>query len=207
MAEPLPPGEDGVARVHAADRAQWRAWLAGAAGSATGVWLVYDKGPGRRLGYDDIVEEALAVGWVDSRPRSLDDQRAMLYVAPRVPGSAWSRVNKQRVERLRAAGLMTPAGEAVVAAAQAGGAWTALDEVEAMADGGAEPDDLRAALDAVPAARAEWDGFPRSARRAILEWVGGAKRETTRAQRVATVVSEAAVGRRANQWRQPRGTS
>src|SRR5689334_17939199 len=94
-------------QVHAADRAAWRAWLSGHATGSTGVWLVYDKGPGRRLSYDDIVEEALCFGWVDSLPRRLDDTRAMLYVAPRKPRSSWSRANKERAERLIAAGAMT----------------------------------------------------------------------------------------------------
>ncbi len=69
----------------------------------------------------------------------------------------------------------------------------------------AEPDDLRAALDEVPAARAEWDAFPRSTRRAILEWVSSAKRAETRERRVRQTVDEAAVGRRANQPRQLKG--
>jgi uncharacterized protein YdeI (YjbR/CyaY-like superfamily) len=110
-------------------------------------------------------------------------------------------VNKERVERLIASGAMTPAGLAVVEGARARGTWNALDRVE----DGVEPDDLAAALDAVPRARREWDAFPRSARRAILEWVGAAKRSETRARRVATVVTEAAEGRRANQWRQTTG--
>ncbi|WP_409332674.1 YdeI/OmpD-associated family protein [Trujillonella humicola] len=188
-------------RVHAADRAAWRAWLAQHAADSSGIWLVYDKGRGRRLSYDDIVEEALCFGWVDSLPRAVDDTRAMLYVAPRKPRSNWSRVNKERVQRLIAAGAMSEAGSAVVEAAKASGAWNALDRVE----DGDEPDDLAAALDAAPAARREWNAFPRSVRRAILEWVGNAKRPQTRARRVATVVAEAREGRRANQWRQPAG--
>ena len=187
-------------QVPVADRAAWRDWLAQHAAGSTGVWLVYDKGPGRRLSYDDIVEEALCFGWVDSRPRALDDTHAMLYVAPRTPRSSWSRANKARVERLIDAGAMTPAGLAVVAAARASGRWNALDRVE----DGVEPGDLAAALDAVPSARREWDAFPRSARRAILEWLDGARRPETRARRVATVVAEATEGRRANQWRQPK---
>jgi uncharacterized protein YdeI (YjbR/CyaY-like superfamily) len=187
--------------VHAADRAAWRAWLAEHAADSSGIWLVYDKGRGRRLSYDDIVEEALCFGWVDSRPRTLDGTHAMLYVAPRKPRSNWSRVNKERVERLIAAGAVTPAGLAVVAAAKASGTWNALDRVE----GGDEPGDLAAALDAAPAARREWNSFPRSVRRAILEWVANAKRPETRARRVAAVVAEASGGRRANQWRQPAG--
>ncbi len=187
-------------QVHVPDRAAWRAWLAENAGSSRGIWLVYDKGPGRRLAYAEIVEEALCFGWIDGQSRPLDDRRAMIRVTPRNPRSSWSRVNKERIERLTADGSMTPAGLAVVEAAKDRGTWTALDEVE----DGVEPDDLRAALDAVPAARRGWDAFPRSARRAILEWVGSAKRPETRAARVATTVGEAAEGRRANQWRGPR---
>ena len=188
-------------QVHAADRAAWWRWLEEHAATSGGVWLVYDKGPARQLSYDDIVEEALCFGWVDSLPRKLDDARSMLYVAPRKPRSGWSRANKERVERLIAAGAMTPAGLAVVEAARASGTWTALDAVE----DGVEPEDLRTALDAVPAARASWDGFPRSVRRGLLEWLGSARRAQTRAQRVATIVAEAAEGRRANQWRPPSG--
>jgi uncharacterized protein YdeI (YjbR/CyaY-like superfamily) len=192
-----PAGE--AERVHLADRPAWRAWLAAHADSSPGIWLVYDKGAGRRLSAADITEEALCFGWVDSLPRRLDDTRAMIYVAPRRPSSNWSRVNKERVERLTAEGLMTPRGLAVVAQARADGRWQGLDEVEDLT----EPGDLCRALDAVPAARREWDAFPRSAKRAILEWVAAAQRPETRARRVATVVDDAAVGRRANQWRQP----
>jgi uncharacterized protein YdeI (YjbR/CyaY-like superfamily) len=86
-------------------------------------------------------------------------------------------------------------------AAKAGGSWSALDDVETLA----EPEDLVAALHARPAARASWDAFPRSTRRAILEWIAGAKTASTRAARIQKTVDEASVGRRANQWRQPKG--
>ena len=198
----MPPGRPGseAPRVHLADRAAWRAWLADHGATSRGIWLVHDTGPARRLSYDDIVEEALAFGWVDSLPRRLDDQRSMLWLAPRRPTSSWSRANKRRVERLAAAGLMAPAGERAVEAAKVNGRWTALDAVEELA----EPDDLRTELDAVPAARLSWEAFPRSAKRAILEWISAARKPDTRATRIATTVSEAAEGRRANQWRQPK---
>jgi uncharacterized protein YdeI (YjbR/CyaY-like superfamily) len=112
----------------------------------------------------------------------------------RSPG-VWrsSRVNKDRIDRLTAEGRMAPAGLAAVAAAQASGTWTALDEVEA----GVEPDDVQAALDASPAARATWDGYPPSARKLALTWISTAKRPDTRARRVAETVTAAAEGRRA----------
>ncbi len=178
-----------------------RGWLAAHHDTSPGVWLVrWKKGRERHVPYPEIVRELLCVGWIDSQARALDDDRSLQQVGPRRPGGGWSRVNKQHLEELYAAGRMLPAGIAAVDRARADGSWTRLDEVETLR----EPDDLRAALDAVPAARGAWDGFPRSARRAILEWISSAKREPTRARRVAETVSEATAGRRANQPRQPR---
>jgi uncharacterized protein YdeI (YjbR/CyaY-like superfamily) len=187
------------------NRQQWRDWLEHHHADSPGVWLVtWKKDSGQpHLAYDDVVEEALAVGWVDSQPRKLDDKRSQLLVTPRKPGSNWSRLNKQRVERLTAAGLMRPAGLAVVEAARADGSWNALDAVENLS----EPDDLRTALDANPAARQHWDNFPRSTRRAILEWIGNAKTPTTRSNRITDTIDKAARGQRANQWRQPKYTA
>lgn len=90
-------------KVHAGTVGQWRAWLAEHAGSSSGVWPVSWKATGRlRISYDDAVTEALARGWVDSRPGSLDEERTVFQFAPRKPGSGWSRPNKVRVERLLA---------------------------------------------------------------------------------------------------------
>jgi uncharacterized protein YdeI (YjbR/CyaY-like superfamily) len=66
-----------------------------------------------------------------------------------------------------------------------------------------EPVDLRAALDESPDSRRHWDEFPRSTKRAILEWIGTAKKAETRAARIAETASLAARNIRANQWRQP----
>jgi uncharacterized protein YdeI (YjbR/CyaY-like superfamily) len=62
-----------------------------------------------------------------------------------------------------------------------------------------EPAELAAALDAVPAARASWDGFSPSSRKALLQWIVTAKRPETRARRIEETVREAAEGRKANQ--------
>ncbi len=183
-------------------RGWWRQWLADNHSSSSGVWLVtWKKGSDQHLPWGEIVDEALCFGWVDSLPWTLDERRTQLLVTPRKPRSNWSRVNKLKVERLIAAGLMAPAGLAAVEAAKANGSWSALDATEDLI----EPDELRAALDAAAAARGHWDAFPRSAKRGILEWIGNAKTDATRSRRVAQTVSEATAGRRANQWRQPGG--
>ncbi len=68
----------------------------------------------------------------------------------------------------------------------------------------AVPADLAAALDSVPAARANFEAFPKSARRAILEWIAWAKTAPTREKRVTPTAEKAARRERATQWL-PRG--
>jgi uncharacterized protein YdeI (YjbR/CyaY-like superfamily) len=186
-------------RLQPSTRAAWRQWLARNHARAEGIWIVSFKKAGRRqpIGYEALVEEALCFGWIDSKPRRLDDERYMLWFAPRKAGSCWSAPNKRRVERLALAGLMEKPGLAKVAAAKRDGSWTALDRVEALE----VPRDLAAALSARPRAKACFDAFPRSAKRAILEWIAQARRAETRARRVAETVRLAASNRRANQWR------
>lgn len=182
--------------------AEWRDWLAANHDRAVGVWLVYyKKFSGKAsITYEAAVEEALCFGWVDSKGNKLDDERTMLYFAPRQAGSGWSQPNKERVERLIAGGRMTPAGLAKIAAAQADGSWTLLDAVEALE----VPPDLAAEFDKFADARANFDAFPRSARRGILEWIVQARRPETRATRIAETARLAQANVRANQWRPKR---
>lgn len=192
-------GLDDREHVHAQTREQWRGWLADHHATSTGVWLVSWKASTGRpsVGYEESVEEALCVGWVDSKGGKIDDERSKLWFAPRNPRSAWARTNKSRVERLTAAGLMLPAGLRAVEIAKASGAWTMLDDVENLV----VPADLAAAFATRPGSRERFDAFPRSARRALLEWIVQARTEPTRAKRIAETAEQAARGERANQWR------
>jgi uncharacterized protein YdeI (YjbR/CyaY-like superfamily) len=164
------------------------------------VWVIsYKKATGKpRMEYDEAVEEALCFGWIDSKPNKLDEERSILWFAPRKPGTGWSRPNKDRVERLVAAGLMAPAGLSKVEAAKQDGSWVALDAVEAREI----PPDLQAALAANEMAQRYFDAFPCSVKRGILEWIANARKPETRAKRVAETARLAADNIRANQWRQ-----
>lgn len=190
-----------LAKVEVTTRAAWREWLARHHTQRESVWCVtYKKGASRpKVEYEDLVEEALCFGWVDSAVRKLDDERTMLLMSPRKAQSAWSAPNKARVEKLLAAGAMTPAGLAKVEAAKASGTWSKLDAVEALE----VPADLAAAFRKHRGAKANWEAFPRSARRGILEWIAQAKKPETRAARVADTAEKAAQNVRANQWRRP----
>jgi len=185
--------------VHPGTRAEWRAWLEQNHTRTQGVWLIsFKKATGKpRVEYDEAVEEALCFGWVDSKPNKLDDERSMLWFAPRKPQTGWSKPNKERVARLMQAGLMAPAGLTKVAAAQQDGSWNALDAIESLE----LPPDLAQALAANTAAQQYWEAFPRSVKRGILEWIANAKRPATRAKRIEETAKLAAENKRANQWR------
>lgn len=187
--------------VEAASAAELREWLAANHDRLDGAWLIVwkkDSG-GPYLSWEEIIDELIAFGWIDSTQRRVDDERSKLQITPRKPASKWSRINKERVARLIATGRMTPAGMAMVELAKESGTWSALDDVEALV----EPDDLRAALDAEPAARRHWDAFPPSVRKAILTWVADAKREVTRSRRIAETVELAAENLRASDYPRP----
>jgi uncharacterized protein YdeI (YjbR/CyaY-like superfamily) len=185
--------------IHPLSRAEWREWLRENHTRSSGVWLVsFKKGTGKsRFDYNESVEEALCFGWVDSKPNKLDEERSMLWFAPRKGKTGWSKPNKERVERLVKAGLMQPAGWAKVEQAKTDGSWSLLDAVEELQ----VPRDLLEALARLPPAEQNFLNFPRSAKRGILEWVLQAKRPETRTARIQETARLAQLNQRANQWR------
>ncbi len=178
--------------------ATWRGWLCTHHASAQGVWCVtFKKGKGSPyFSYDELVEEGLCWGWVDSRPGKVDEARTKLYFSPRKNGSGWSRANKLRVEKLITEQRMAKAGLDAIERAKADGSWTMLDAVENLEN----PPDLEKALAQFSNAKAHWEAFPRSAKRGILEWIARAKMPPTRAKRIAETARLAQEDVRANQW-------
>ena len=106
--------------VQCETRAEWRAWLAENHERDKGVWLVtFKKASSRQsVGYDASVEEAVCYGWIDNRSNSLDDERSMLWFAPRRKGSNWSKSNKDRVAKADESRIDDAAGIAKVEAAK-----------------------------------------------------------------------------------------
>lgn len=180
-------------RVTAADAAEWRSWLEANHARAAGVWLLnVRRADADGIGYEGAVRQALCFGWIDGPVRTFDDGSMGQWFSPRRPSSGWAATNKARVAELEAAGQLAPAGIRAIETAKANGAWTMLDGPESLI----EPGDLSAALDAAPAARERWDGFPPSARKLGLTQIATAKRAETRASRIARIVADAAEGRR-----------
>jgi uncharacterized protein YdeI (YjbR/CyaY-like superfamily) len=177
-------------QVHPKTRDAWRRWLAKNHAASDGVWLVYfKKSSGKpRVDYGEAVEEALCFGWIDSKSERIDEERTMLKFTPRNPKSAWSKPNKERVEKLVKEGKMTDAGLAMIATAKRNGTWTALDAVEALK----VPLDLAKSLAANKKAKAHFDAFSPSSRKIILWWIESAKRQETREKRITETVRLAA---------------
>lgn len=190
--------KDGQATFYPSSPDAWRQWLLDNHATEKNIWLIlYRKGSGvPSLSYDEAVDVALCFGWIDSKPNKRDEQSFYQFFSRRNPKSKWSRVNKEKIERLSAAGLMHPTGIAAVELARENGTWTALDEVENLTI----PADLDAALEANPPAKSFFEAFPRSVKRGILEWISNAKQAETRRKRIEETVTLAAQNIRANQY-------
>ncbi|MEM1323812.1 MAG: YdeI/OmpD-associated family protein [Bacteroidota bacterium] len=191
--------KDGKPTFQAPDRAAWRAWLQDHCAKEKGVWLIIYKKKSQQASvyYDEAVDEALCFGWIDSKPNKRDEESFYQYFSKRSPKSNWSRVNKEKIARLEAAGLIAEAGYEMIRIAKANGTWTALDDVENLVI----PPDLQQAFDAQPIAWEHFSQFPRSTKRSILEWIFNAKRAPTREKRIKETVDLAAQNIRANQYR------
>ncbi len=186
---------DEYQQVEVTSRGQWRGWLKENHGQTVSIWLVtYKKHTGKRyLNYDAVVEEALCFGWIDSVPRKLDGDRTMLLLSPRRAKSPWSKLNKERVAKMEAAGQMTAAGWAKIERAKADGSWVFLDDVEALVI----PEDLAAALAANGQAKDYFEAFSPSSKRGILQWIKSAKRSETRQKRIEKTAVMAAENKKA----------
>ena len=186
---------EGLPVLHCADEAAWRDWLVEHGDAAPGVWLVFaKKGSGvDSPTYGEAVDEALCSGWVDGKKLTRDAQTYVLRFTPRRPRSVWSQVNVEKVARLSEQGRMRAGGLAAVETARANGQW---DRAYASPSTIEVPDDLRAALDAEPAAAQAFAGLDGTNRYAVLYRVQDAKRPETRARRIATYVAMLARGER-----------
>lgn len=101
---------------YAADRDEWRRWLADHHQTEREVWLIfYRKDSGKTgVGYEEAVEEALCFGWIDSLMQKIDDHRRAQRFSPRKLKSNWSESNIQRVQQLIRDGKMAEAGLATL---------------------------------------------------------------------------------------------
>jgi len=186
----------GLPVLEFADAAAWEAWLAAQSrrdSGTTGLWLKLAKaGNGASsLTKAQAIDGALCHGWIDGQIDKYDEAWFLTRFTPRKRTSKWSENNRKRAEQLIAEGRVAPAGLAEIAAAKADGRW---DSAYAPASTAEEPEDLKAALDGSPVARAFFDTLTGANRYAILYRVQTAKKPETRAARIEKFVGMCARG-------------
>lgn len=134
--------------------------------------------------WDEALDVALCFGWIDGQSKRLDDDYMLQAFTPRRKNSPWSQINQGHVARLIEAGLMRPSGQAEVDRAKADGRWDAAYRTK---DAQPSPE-FQAAIDASPAASAEWASMTKGARWPFIFRLTNLKRDETRTRNIAKYV-------------------
>ncbi len=171
----------------------FEAWLAKNHAASDGLWLQIAKRGAKEpsITYPEAVEVALCWGWIDGQKKGLDDQHFLQRFTPRRARSIWSKVNVDKVAALIESGRMKAPGYAQIEAAKSDGRWArAYDGARTSA----VPEDLLAALDAEPQAKAFFATISAANRYAVLWRIQTAVKVETRAKRIAKLVEMLARG-------------
>jgi uncharacterized protein YdeI (YjbR/CyaY-like superfamily) len=176
-----------------ASATEWEQWLEANHDSADGVWVkLAKKGSGiPSVTIQEALDGALCWGWIDGHRKGLDEQYYLQRYTRRRARSKWSKVNVEKVAALTAAGRMREPGLAEVQRAKADGRWDAAAERPSRMP---VPDDLARELEVRPAARKAFEALGSSDRYAILYGLADAKRDETRARRLAGFVAKLEAG-------------
>ena len=190
----LPPNPS----LHVESAEQWRCWLTENCEKAPKIWLEIRRKQSRRPGiyYEEAVSEALCFGWIDGKMKSVDEDMYLLRFSPRRKNSIWSKANRERTERLIAAGRMEKRGHEAIEQARANGRWTSA---YSSREKPAVPEDLIQALSRSPLARRNFQGMSNSHQLMYVHWVLEAKRPQTRQRRIAELIKRAEQNRRPGQ--------
>jgi uncharacterized protein YdeI (YjbR/CyaY-like superfamily) len=170
-----------------ADAASFYAWLGEHHATEPEVWIKIHKVASGlpSITPKEAIDVALCWGWIDAVRKGFDDRSYLQRYVPRGRKSTWSKINVDNVARLVAEGRMTEAGLAQVEAAKADGRW-------GRAYGGARdlavPDDLRAAIEAEPAARATFERLSAQNRFVLAFRLHNLKTEAGRRRKIAALV-------------------
>lgn len=166
--------------------AEWRDWLHNNHEQKRGIYLIFFKVEHENdsMRWEEAVQVALCYGWIDSTVKSLGSGKRRQYFCRRNTKSVWSKVNKDYIKKLKAAGLMHKSGQSVINEAKKDGSWTALDDVEK----GIIPEDLQKAFDNNQEAFINYKGFTKGQRKSYLYWLNQAKRDDTRLKRIVEII-------------------
>ena len=164
------------------------AWMDEHAEESDGIWLKFAKKASgiKSVVYAEAVEIALCHGWIDGQVKRLDDHHYLQRFTPRRVRSKWSKINREKAEKLVTEGRMRPRGLREVDRAKEDGRW---HDAYGSSTTATVPDDFQAALDAEPAAAEFFENLGSTKRYSFLYRIDDAKRPETRAKRIAEYVA------------------
>lgn len=170
------------------DQKSWDDWLAKHGESSPGLWLRLAKKSARlkSVTYAEAVEAALCHGWIDGQRKTFDAESFIQKYTPRRPKSIWSRINRAKALELIEAGRMRPGGHAAIEKAKQSGLWEAAYDSHRTSF---PPEDLVAALEQSPKAKAFFETLNKQNRYAILFRIQTAKKSETRKRRIEEFVA------------------
>jgi uncharacterized protein YdeI (YjbR/CyaY-like superfamily) len=173
-------------------KAEWRQWLDDFHQSHQSVWVICNtqKSGLPVVGWSDLVDEALCFGWIDSTRKTIDEGSFKQLFSRRKPNSTWSRINKEKVQRLIDDKLMKEAGHECIRIAKENGSWTILDTVEDLT----VPEDLSKAFQEYIGSEEYFQSLSKSMKKMMLQWIVLAKRPETRNKRIHEIAEHAARG-------------
>lgn len=191
--------EESIETICPANRQAWRRWLQKNHDKKKSVWLIYYKKESSKptFPWSDAVDEALCFGWIDSVRKPIDDEKFIQFFSKRKAKSTWSKINKEKVQRLIDEERMSTAGLEVIKIAKQNGSWSILDSVEDLI----VPPDLKKEFKTLPGSKQYFESLSKSVRKAILQWLVLAKRPETRQKRIREIAELAAQGLKPKQFR------
>jgi uncharacterized protein YdeI (YjbR/CyaY-like superfamily) len=162
-------------------------WLARHHAGEREVWIKIHKVKSglASITPEQAIHAALCWGWIDGIRKSFDEKSFLQRYSPRGPKSVWSQINIDNVARLIAEGQMTEHGLKQMEAAKADGRWDRAYRVR----GSEIPEDLLAAIDAEPEARAMLEKLTAQNRFALTFRLGNIRTEAGRKKKIADFVA------------------
>lgn len=188
-----------IEKVYPATRQEWRQWLSENHEVKQAVWLIYFKKNSSKPSFpwSEAVDEALCFGWIDSVRKSIDHETFIQFFSKRKPKSVWSKINKEKVQRLIDEGQMSQAGYLTIEIAKQNGSWIILDEVEELVI----PKDLEKEFKKLKGSKDFYLSLSKSVRKAILQWLVMAKQPATRQKRIIEIAELASQKLKPKQFR------
>ncbi|MFM2394879.1 MAG: hypothetical protein RLZZ546_2862 [Bacteroidota bacterium] len=182
----IPKQINNTETFYAKNQKEWRKWLEGNHATKPSVWLVcYKKKTNKpTLSWTEAVEEALCFGWIDSIKKTIDEDAYIQFFGPRKPKGTWSKINKEKIEKLIAEGKMMSAGYESIERAKQNGSWHILTDVEELII----PEDLLKAFKTKKGSKEHFLSLSKSVQKYNLMWLTMAKLPATREKRIKVIV-------------------